>query len=181
MKRKFHPYRALFYVGLFLLIMLVIIRALLPFWVRDYVNRKLSEVPEYRGHVTAVTMHLWRGAYQIHRVEIVKTTGHGPGPFFSAPLIDLSVQWRALFDGAFVGNIDFFEPKMNFVNAPSKQNSQVGVGKPWPQKIKQLFPLKINRFTVRNGEVHYRDFSKSANVNVIFDRVQMVATNLTNS
>ena len=161
MKRKIHLYRLPFYIGLFLLIILVIIRALLPFWVRDYVNRKLSEVPEYRGHVAAVTLHLWRGAYQIHHVEIVKTTGHVPVPFFSAPLIDLSVQWRALFDGAFVGNIDFFEPKMNFVNAPSKENSQVGVDKPWPQKIKELFPLKINRFTVRNGEVHYRDFSKT--------------------
>ena len=29
--------------------------------------------------------------------------------------------------------------------------------------------------------MHYRDFSRSANVDVIFDRVQMVATNLTNS
>src|SRR5207237_1314919 len=67
------------------------------------------------------TMHLWRGAYQIHHVEVVKTTGHVPVPLFSAPLIDLSVQWRALFDGAFVGNIDFFDPKMNFVNAPSKE------------------------------------------------------------
>jgi Domain of Unknown Function (DUF748) len=165
----------------YLLFVLVIIRALLPFWVRNYVNRKLSEVPEYRGHLAAVTMHLWRGAYQIHHVEVVKTTGHVPVPFFSAPLIDLSVQWRALFDGAFVGNVDFFEPKMNFVNAPSKENSQVGVDKPWPQKIKQLFPLRINRFTVRNGEVHYRDFSKSTKIDVIFDRVQMVATNLTNS
>jgi hypothetical protein len=181
MKRKLHVYRLPFYIGLFLLIVIVIIRALLPFWVRDYVNRKLSEVPEYRGHVAAVTLHLWRGAYQIHHVEIVKTTGHVPVPFFSAPLIDLSVQWRALFDGAFVGNIDFIEPQMNFVNGPTKQNSQVGVDKPWPQKIKQLFPLKINRFTVRNGEVHYRDFSKSPNVDVTFDRVQMVATNLTNS
>jgi len=181
MKRKVHLYRLPFYIGLYLLIFLVIIRALLPFWVRDYVNRKLSEVPEYRGHVAAVTLHLWRGAYQIHHVEIVKTTGHVPVPFFSAPLIDLSVQWRALFDGAFVGNIDFLDAKMNFVHAPSKENSQVGVDKPWPQKIKQLFPLKINRFTARNGEVHYRDFSKSPNVDVIFDRVQMVATNLTNS
>ena len=53
-----------------------------PVWVRDYVNRKLSEVPEYRGHVAAVTLHLWRGAYQIHHVEVVKTTGHVPAPFF---------------------------------------------------------------------------------------------------
>src|SRR4030095_4315780 len=181
MKRKVYIYRLPFYIGLYLLILLIIIRALLPFWVRDYVNRKLSEVPEYRGHVAAVTLHLWRGAYQIHHVEIVKTTGHVPVPFFSAPLIDLSVQWRALFDGAFVGNIDFFDPKMNFVKAPSKQNSQIGVDKPWPQKIKELFPLKFNRFTVRNGEVHYRDFSSKPEVDVIFDRVQMVATNLTNS
>lgn len=179
MKRKFHAYRL--YIGLFLLIVLAIARALLPFWVRDYVNRKLSEVPEYRGHVAAVTLHLWRGAYQIHRVEIEKTTGHVPVPFFSAPLIDLSVQWRALLDGAFVGNIDFLQPKMNFVNAPSKENSQVGVDKPWPQKIKQLFPLRINRFTVRDGEVHYRDFSKNPSVDLTIDRVQMVATNLTNS
>src|SRR5205823_12744728 len=143
MERKFRFDRALFCIGLFLVAVLVIVRALLAFWVRDYVNRKLSEVPEYRGHVAAVTLHLWRGAYQIHHVEIVKTTGRVPVPFFSAPLIDLSVQWRALFDGAFVGNIDFLDAKMNFVHAPSKENSQVGVDKPWPQKIKQLFPLKI--------------------------------------
>ena len=161
MKRKFRIYRAPFYIGLFLLFLLVIVRALLPFWVRDYVNRKLSEVPEYRGHVAAVTLHLWRGAYQIHHVEIVKTTGHVPVPFFSAPLIDFSVQWRALLDGACVGNMDFFDPQMNFVNAPSKANSQVGVDKPWPRKIKELYPLKINRFTVHDGEVHYRDFSRT--------------------
>src|SRR5205807_10522940 len=119
MKRKFRFYRAPFYIGLFLLAVLVIVRALLPFWVRDYVNRKLSEVPEYRGHVAAVTLHLWRGAYQIHHVEVVNTTGHVPVPFFSAPLFDLTVQLRALLDGAFVGDIDFFDPEMYVVNARS--------------------------------------------------------------
>jgi len=32
------------------------------------------------------------------------------------------------------------------------------------QKIKQLYPLKINRFAVHNGELHYRDFSKEPSV-----------------
>src|SRR3954454_11528192 len=105
MKRKLHVYRLPFYIGLFLLIVLVIIRALLPFWVRDYVNRKLSEIPGYRAHVAAVTLHLWRGAYQIHNIDIKKTNGKVPVPFFSAPLVDLSVQWHALiFEGAAVGN-----------------------------------------------------------------------------
>ena len=52
---------------------------------------------------------------------------------------------------------------------------------PWAQKIKQLFPLKINRFAAHNGEIHYRDFSKQPNVDVVFDDVQMVGANLTNS
>src|SRR5437763_5912575 len=181
MKRKRHWYRWPFYIGLFLLIVLVIVRALLPFWVRDYVNRKLSEMPEYRGHVTAVTLHLWRGAYQVHDVKIEKTTGHVPVPFFSAPLVDLSVQWKALFDGALVGELEFYKPKLNFVNAASRENSQVGIDKPWTEKIKQLFPLKFNRFAVHEGEIHYRDYSRKPQVDVVMDRVQMVETNLTNS
>src|SRR5437667_11295746 len=110
MKRKGQLYRLPFYIALYFLILVVIIRALLPFWVRDYVNRKLSEIPEYRGHVSDVTLHLWRGAYQIHYVDIVKTTGHVPVPFFSAPLVDLSLQWRALLDGTVVGQLDIFRP-----------------------------------------------------------------------
>jgi hypothetical protein len=160
---------------------LVIVHLMLAIWVRDYVNRKLSEIPEYRGHVAAVTLHLWRGAYQVHHVKIEKTTGKVPVPFFSAPLVDLSVQWKALFDGALVGEIDFYDAKMNFVNAPSKDATQVGVDKPWAQKIKQLFPLRINRFAAHNGEIHYRDFSKEPKVDVVVDQVQLVGTNLTNS
>src|SRR5919106_815681 len=49
---------------------LVIVHTFLAIWVRDYVNRKLSEIPGYRAHVAAVTLHLWRGAYQIHRLDI---------------------------------------------------------------------------------------------------------------
>src|SRR5437763_2248672 len=81
-----------------LLALLVVAHALLPFWVRDYVNRKLSEIPGYRARVGAVTLHLWRGAYQIHNIKVEKTSGNVPVPFFSSPLIDLSVEWKALWD-----------------------------------------------------------------------------------
>ncbi len=32
---------------------------------------------------------------------------------------------------------------MNFVNAPSKSQTQIGLDKPWTDKIRQLFPLRI--------------------------------------
>jgi hypothetical protein len=164
-----------------LLAVAVVVHIYLAIWVRDYVNRKLSEMEGYRGHVDAVTLHIWRGAYAIHNVKIEKTTGHVPVPFFSAPTIDLSVEWSALFNGSLVAEVDFYEPKVNFVNSPSKANSQTGVDKPWTVTVKSLFPLKINRFGVHSGEIHYRDYSKKPEVDVVIDRVQMVATNLTNS
>src|SRR5438552_19105433 len=138
-------------------VLLVVAHALLPFWVRDYVNRKLSEIPGYRAHVAAVTLHLWRGAYQIHNIKVEKTSGKVPVPFFSAPLVDLSVEWKALWDRSFVGEIEMYRAKLNFVNGPSKAQQQAAVDEPWIQKIKQLFPIKINRFTVHDGEVHYHD------------------------
>ncbi|MGI8432916.1 MAG: DUF748 domain-containing protein [Chthoniobacterales bacterium] len=171
----------LFWVLIALAVALVIARLLLPFWVRDYVNQKLEELDDYRGHVEQVHLALWRGAYQIRDVKVVKTSGDVPVPFFSAPTIDLSVQWSALMQGAFVGEIHFEKPELNFVHGPSKEDSQIGFDEPWTQKIKQLFPLKINRFTVSGGEIHYRDYHKSPKVDVVFDQVRVVAKNLTNS
>lgn len=171
----------IFWFLVVLALVLVVMRIMLPFWVRDYVNKTLSELDDYRGHVEDVDLALWRGAYKIREIKIVKTSGDVPVPFFSAPLIDLSVEWAALFHGAFVGEINFVKPQLNFVHAPSEEDTQAGLREPWTQKVKELFPLKINRFTVDNGEIHFRDFHKSPRVDVVFDRFRLVATNLTNS
>lgn len=159
---------------------LVVVRLMLPFWVRDYVNRRLSELKDFRGHVESVHLALWRGAYQIRGIKIVKTSGDVPLPLFSAPLIDLSVEWSALLHGAFVGEMHLERPEINFVNGPSDADSQSGMHEPWTLKVKQLFPLKFNRFTASHGQIHYRDFHKTPKVDVIFDQVRLVATNLTN-
>src|SRR4051812_2828307 len=171
----------LLWAAIILLVAALVVRAMMPIWVRDYVNRKLSEMKDYRGHVADVDIHLWRGAYSIHAVEIKKVTGNVPVPFFAAPVIDLSVEWKALFHGALVGEVNFERPKINLVNAASKANSQAPLDEPWTQKVRELFPLKINRFTVKEGEVHYRDFGKTPAVDVVLDRLDVVATNLTNS
>ena len=171
----------LLWVLVVLVVALIVVRAMLPIWVRDYVNRKLSEIEGYRGRVTEVDIHLWRGAYSIRGVKIEKTTGNVPVPFFAAPTVDLSVEWKALFQGALVGEIHFEQPQINLVNGASKATDQAALDEPWTQKVRDLFPLKINRFTVRGGEVHYRDFNKKPAVDVEVDQIRMVATNLTNS
>lgn len=158
-----------FFIGL--AVVLIVVRIMLPFWVRDYVNKTLNELEDYRGHVEEVDLALWRGAYKIREIKIVKRSGDVPVPLFTAPLIDLSVEWAALFHGALVGEINFVKPKVNFVHAPSEEDTQVGLEESWTQKVRKLFPLKINRLTVDGGEVHFRDYHKSSSIASVWWRL----------
>src|SRR5438105_15247069 len=96
-----------FWLLIVIAVAFVIVHAYLALWVCDYVNRKLSEIPGYRAHVAGVTVHLWRGGYQIHNIAMVKKIGKVSVRCFSAPLGDLSMQWRAFLDGAWVVSIEF--------------------------------------------------------------------------
>src|SRR5262249_55796081 len=76
-----------------LVVAVVALRLVLPTIVRDYVNRTLSKIPGYRGEVGDIDINLWRGAYTIHDANVVRPSGKVPVPFFSAPKVDLSVEW----------------------------------------------------------------------------------------
>src|SRR6185503_2472451 len=152
--RKRRGWRTFGIVVLILLVLGAVGRALLPGFVRDYVNRTLDRNPTYAGEIGDVQIHLWRGAYSIDDVRISKTTGNVPVPFFAAKRVDFAIQWNALFHRRLVGRVLMEEPEMNFVDAPTEGDSQTGGGAPWLQMIKDLFPFKINSAIVRNGSVH---------------------------
>jgi hypothetical protein len=164
-----------------LVALLLAARAVLPYFVKKYANETINRIPGYGGHIGDVDIHLWRGAYTINDIDIVKTDGDVPVPFFAAEDVDFSVEWRALFQGSLVAKIKFLHPVINFVAGPTEETSQVGVDKPWLSVIKDLFPLNINRFEVVDGEVHYRDFSSKPKIDLEIDRLHVMATNLTNS
>src|SRR5207247_4053133 len=95
-------------------------RALLPWAIRDYVNRTLDRSPLYAGNIGPVEVHLWRGAYSIRDVRISKTTGDVPVPFFAAKRIDFALEWKALSHHKVVGRLLMEEPELNFVDAPAE-------------------------------------------------------------
>src|SRR4051812_42921684 len=67
---------------LFIIVLLVIGRLMLPWALRSYVNRTLDQNPLYDGKIGDIDVHLWRGAYSIQDVRLVKTTGNVPVPLF---------------------------------------------------------------------------------------------------
>ena len=136
--------------------LLVAIRAALPTMIRDYVNEKLQALEQYDGHVEDVDLALWRGAYGIDNVRIVKTGGKQPVPFFSADRIDLSVEWRSLLRGSLVAQSVFHSPSINIVQGETEQQSQTGEGVDWGERLGEMFPFRFNTVTVHNGTVTFR-------------------------
>lgn len=167
-------------IGSSSIILLIGFRIYLPTLVLNYVNKSLSNIPDYKGQVEDVDIHLWRGAYQIDNIELVKTEGNVPVPFFFARRIDFSLDWHSLFRGNIVGEIAIIEPQLNFVKGPTKPESQIGVEKEWREVVKDLMRIDINRFEVIDGEVHYFDFSSNPKVDVFINNIEIIAENLMN-
>jgi hypothetical protein len=102
-------------------------------------------------------------------------------PFFSAPSIDLSVEWSAIFDGAIVGEIGVEQPVVNFVKEKHRGEDVKADTADFRQLIDDLMPITINRFDVRNGEVHYHDPEAQPKIDIALKHINLTATNLTNS
>lgn len=155
-------------------------RLMLPSAVRWYVNRTLDQNPLYQGKIGDITIHLWRGAYSIHDVRILKVTGNVPVSFFSAKIVDFAMQWSALFHGKLVGRVSMEQPQLNFVDAPSEAESQTGEGGPWLKMIRDLFPFKLNAANIHDGSIHFRTYQKLQPVDVYLDHLDATIDNLTN-
>jgi uncharacterized protein DUF748 len=164
-----------------ILVVLVGARIYLPYGLQRYVNQKLDEIPDYDGRVGDIDVYLWRGAYTIDDVQLVKTSGKVEVPFFAADEVDLSVHWGALLDGEFVGEMSLNSAKLNFVDGPTEAQKQKSISDAWLPTVDDLFPLRFNKFDISDGEIHYRDFHSDPPVDIFIDSVFVAATNLTNS
>jgi uncharacterized protein YhdP len=164
-----------------LLILLIALRIVLPYILLRYVNKQLTMIDGYYGHVADIDVALYRGAYTIKRIKLDKTGGKIPVPFFAASLIDISVEWRSLFNGRIVAEIEVDKPVLNFVKGPTKQTDQTSIDNDWTKVVDNLLPIKLNRFQVNDGEVHYRDFHSSPKVNIEATDIAIIAENLSNA
>ena len=87
-------------------VLLVVIRLFLPYVILHYSNTKLANLPGYYGHVKDIDINLFRGAYILDDIYLNKidSTSKKQTEFFRSRSIDLSLEWRALFNRSIVGN-----------------------------------------------------------------------------
>lgn len=165
-----------------LVALLISLHTALPYLVRNYLNEKLADMGDYQGQITDVDLALWRGAYKINRLKIVKVDGKVPVPFVNAPLIDLSVSWHSLwYDHAVVAEVQFINPEVNFVDGgANKQSSQTGQGTDWRAQLGKLLPITLNEVRISDGKISFRNFNSNPPVNINATKVDASLYNLTN-
>ncbi len=162
--------------------LLIAVRLALPYVVLHFANKKLAALDGYYGHIEDIDLALIRGAYKINDIYINKVdeAGNVTAHFFKAPVIDLSVEWRAIFEGKVVAEVEFEHPVVNYT-----KDANVGAQAPkdstdFIELIKDFVPLDINRFKVNNGEVHYIDPAAKPLVDVPLTAIYLEGRGLTN-
>jgi hypothetical protein len=155
-------------------------RLALPSFLRWEINRRLNQIPEYSGHVDSVRVALWRGAYALEGLSIVKRTATRPIPLLSANEIDFSLAWRELIRGRVLGDMIIQEGRINFVKAPSRKQSELDADSRWRDAFRDIFPLHITFLQINDGQLRYRDLTATPAVDVFIDHMRLLATGLRN-
>jgi hypothetical protein len=155
-------------------------RPFLPSIVRSYVNRTLDRNLMYEGRIGDVTLNLWRGAYSISDIRLIKRTGDVPTPLLHAKAVELSIQWSAILHGKIVGQVVMERPELNFVDGSADSESQTGAGGLWLQTVTDLFPFKLNSVQIHNGSIHFRSYRMPKPVDVYLNNLEASIDDLTN-
>jgi hypothetical protein len=161
-------------------VLLIGLRAALPYTIKRYVNRELANMGDYRGHVEHISVSLWRGGYALRDVEIVKIASKKEMPFAQIPQMDLRLQWDALLHGRVVGEVWMHDPVINFVQSESGESSQLGGGTNWPAEIRNLFPFRLNLVEATNGLMTFQAPGIQANDVLTLRDSHVLLRNLTN-
>ncbi len=166
-----------------MLILIVVIRLVLPYVVLHYANKTLANMKGYYGHIQDVDLAIIRGAYKVDSIYLNKTdTISGKQtPFFSASVINLSIEWKALFKGSIAGEVITDHPVLVFTKDKVEPKQIIRDSADFRKVLDGFMPLDINRFEIRNGKVQYKDNTSTPKVDIEMNQLHLVAQNLRNS
>lgn len=160
---------------------LVALRVALPTIVLNVLNQRMDRMGDYHGHVAAVDINLWRGAYSLDDLRITKVSGKVPVPLLNTRSMDIALSWDALLHGAIRATVDFYHPVLNFVDSNSKKSSQAGRDVDWRKQLGNLIPIRLDGLNVHDGTITFHNFVSKPQVDLKATDVQASVTNLTNA
>ncbi len=163
-------------------VVVLAVRLILPYWLLGYVNKQLSSIKGYYGHVTDIDLALLRGAYVVESIYInrMDSVTKEQTPVFAAPVVDISIEWNSLFKGRIVSEMDFYSPSLRFTENKAELEQMEKDTNDFRQMLRAFTPLKVNRFEIFDGKLGYLDNTVTPVVDVELDNAHVLAKNLSN-
>jgi hypothetical protein len=163
-----------------LAVLLLAARLALPGLLKSAINQRLEQVPGYTGRVDDVDVSLLRGAYAMTNLQLEKRDASGTRPFVVIDHLDFSLVWGELFRGRVVSEIHARHPRVNFVQGPTQETSQLDFDRRWQDVINDLFPIEITHLEVSDGELHFVAPGQKPPVDIYLRDLRVVIRGLRN-
>lgn len=162
---------------------LILVRLVLPYILLHYANKSLATMPDYYGHIEDIDLSIYRGAYQINDMFLNKLDEKSKRQteFFKTQNIELSVEWKPLFKGSVVGQLMFDSPTLIFTKNKTELDDVQKDTNDFRKLLKDFMPLKVNKFEIRNGSIHYIDPNSAPKLDIFLTDTYALAQNLTNA
>lgn len=181
-KKKHVLRRKRYIIPLVILALIIIGRVMLPYILKDRVNRTLNNIPGYMGHVDDIDVALYRGAYVIKGLILRKRSAQTDTPILDFPKNDISIEWKSLFKGKIVSEVILHGPKFNYIFEDQETEPVEGEAKvdDWTKALTDLVPIDINHLNVHNGTASFVKLSENPDINMFLENIDLDATNLSN-
>ncbi len=163
-------------------VVILAVRLILPYWLLGYVNKQLAAINGYYGQVTDIDLALLRGAYVVESIYINKmdSVSKKQTPLFACPNVDISIEWKSLFKGRIVSEMDFYSPALRFTEDKAELEKMEGDTNDFRKMLRAFTPLKVNRFEIFDGTLGYLDNTVTPVVDVELNNAHVLAKNLSN-
>ena len=148
---------------------------------RRYTETKMNyALKGYTARIGKLDLHPLGYSLDLYDVVITQDA-HPDPPVLRITHLSASVHWRALLSGRLVGDVELEQPTV-YLNLPQARKEITDPTpvkeRGWQDALEAIYPLKINHFEIRGGEVTYVDNGPFKPLRVA--NLDLVATNIRN-
>jgi len=161
-KKNTGRWRPVIWGGGILAVILIFI-FVLAYLIDEPLRRKVEK--EMNARLKGYTIHIEK--LDFHPIGLsldlklwIYQTPHPDPPIAYIPNLHASVHWKALLSGRLVGDFQIDDPKIHFDLRQFVQEAKDPTpmkDKGWQDALQAAYPLKIDRFAIRNGDLTYVD------------------------
>jgi len=148
---------------------------------RRYTETKMNyALKGYTARIGKLDLHPLGYSLDLHDVVITQDA-HPDPPVLRITHLSASVHWRALLSGRLVGDVELEQPTV-YLNLPQARKEITDPTpvkeRGWQDALEAIYPLKINHFEIRGGDITYVDNGPFKPLRVA--NLDLVATNIRN-